>query len=283
MSKDIPKASRSEQIAVCISREIQDHDVIGLGFGTILPAAGALLAQRLHAPRSILFYSPAGVYVRTLPRLTLSLAEWIAEGQVIARPNLPQLFTTELHPAHLEFFRPAQIDRRGNFNTTVIGPLATPLLRLPGGAGIPDVTDRFSRLYFYVPRHDSRCFVDHVDFVTGAGHDNRTTPQESGPYRMITDLGVFGYGPSGEMAVISLHEGVDISDVMASTGFPLAGLPGVHEIATTQPPTGEELDLLRMEIDPLGIVDLESLGSRERRSRIAEIYEQEGEWYAKCR
>jgi glutaconate CoA-transferase subunit B len=49
------------------------------------------------------------------------------------------------------------------------------------------------------------------------------------------------------MEVLSLHPGVTLEQVRASTGFAL----GVHEpLATTAAPTERELRLLREEVDP---------------------------------
>jgi glutaconate CoA-transferase subunit B len=66
---------------------------------------------------------------------------------------------------------------------------------------------------------------------------------------VVTDLGVYRFGPSGEMALASLHPGVTLERVRAETGWPLsvAGPP-----ATTALPTAEELRLLREELDPTG-------------------------------
>jgi glutaconate CoA-transferase subunit B len=53
------------------------------------------------------------------------------------------------------------------------------------------------------------------------------------------------------MRLISVHPGVSVEEVLENTGFELL----VHEEVTeTEPPTREELDLLRNEVDSAGIV-----------------------------
>ena len=49
------------------------------------------------------------------------------------------------------------------------------------------------------------------------------------------------------------------------------------KIVETQPPTAEELDLLRNVIDPYGVRELELLSGKKRLAKIREIYKQEVE------
>jgi glutaconate CoA-transferase subunit B len=60
---------------------------------------------------------------------------------------------------------------------------------------------------------------------------------------------VYRFDQSGEMVVASLHPGVTLADARAASGWALAG---ADDVATTPPPTVEELRLLRDELDPEG-------------------------------
>ncbi len=51
------------------------------------------------------------------------------------------------------------------------------------------------------------------------------------------------------MGVRSVHPGVEVGDVVAATGFPLA-VP--DEVPVTRWPTAAELDLIRTRLDPDG-------------------------------
>mgnify|MGYP001615451877 CR=1 FL=1 len=64
---------------------------------------------------------------------------------------------------------------------------------------------------------------------------------------------------------LQLHAGQTLSSVRENTGF---ALPAVEPTPQTPPPTAEELRLLREEIDPHGLRDLELLGTRDRLFRI---------------
>jgi hypothetical protein len=70
------------------------------------------------------------------------------------------------------------------------------------------------------------------------------------------------------MRLISFHQGVNIQRIQAKTGFEFDILPNIQE---TPPPTEEELNILRSEIDPLRIRRLELLSGSKRRSLLREI------------
>ena len=66
-------------------------------------------------------------------------------------------------------FRGAQIDPYGNVNNTVIGPYATPKVRLPGGGGMADLSCQVPRVYLWLTTHTPRVFVETLDFRSGMG------------------------------------------------------------------------------------------------------------------
>jgi glutaconate CoA-transferase subunit B len=63
----------------------------------------------------------------------------------------------------------------------------------------------------------------------------------------VTTLGLFGFDPDTKrMRVEALHPGVALDQVRAETGFELLTTPA---IAVTEPPTQDELTILRA-LDP---------------------------------
>ena len=74
------------------------------------------------------------------------------------------------------------------------------------------------------------------------------------------------------MRLIATHPGVTVQRIEAKTGFELLCSP---ELAETQPPTVEELRLLREVIDPLGLRKLETLGGAARKALLRDILAQE--------
>jgi glutaconate CoA-transferase subunit B len=67
---------------------------------------------------------------------------------------------------------------------------------------------------------------------------------------VVTSLAVLGFdGETGEMELRSLHPGVTREQVLDNTGWDLRI---AADLATTPPPTDEELRLIREELDPEG-------------------------------
>jgi glutaconate CoA-transferase subunit B len=249
-------------ICVCISRQVEDGEVLAQGIATPLVMAGYLLAKHTHAPNvhfalaigTLLCQEGAPLGLTRMEERWLSQALFFWDFCQISCELLPSL-------SPKEFFRPAQVDPAGNFNNVVIGDYARPRLRLPGCGGIADVMGFHPRAYLYVPEHSPSVFVPEVDFVSGLG------APAPGPQLLISDLGVFDYA-HGRMRLRSYHPGSSISAIQARTGFPVEIAADVHE---TPSPRAEEIRLLREEIDPLGIRALERLGRQQRWRRMRAI------------
>ena len=266
--------SIDELICTCISRQIEDGEMVAQGIATPLVAAGYLLAKLTHAP-NLTFISAVGQAVcRDWAPLGITTIEemWISRGLISfgfvtgACDFLPRY-------GPKEFFRPGQVDAYGNFNNVFIGgSYERPRLRLPGAGGIADVTVFEENVCLYVPRHGRHTFVELLDFRSGLGHDAARTAGR-GPRYLISDLGQFDFsGDDGRMRLLSLHPGVSLRRLQAKTGFDLV-IP--DHIVETEPPTETELQLLREKIDPLGVRTLETLGGAARRTKLRQILQQE--------
>lgn len=265
--------SVDELISVCISRQVVDGEVLAQGINTPLVMAGYILAQCTHAP-NVCFASAIGqtISVDWSPLGVARIEDfWLTHGLIhvsFAEAALDLL--PGFNPK--EFFRPAQVDAVGNFNNIALGgDYQRPRLRLPGSGGIPDVTPHSNQIYLYVPRHSRLTFVEKVDFVSGLGHvENR--PGGSGPRYLISDLGQFDWA-NGRMRLVSCHQGRSIEAIQKKTGFALEIAP---DIRATEPPSAEELHLLREVIDPLSVRKLETLAGAARKDHLRWILEQEG-------
>jgi glutaconate CoA-transferase subunit B len=65
---------------------------------------------------------------------------------------------------------------------------------------------------------------------------------------VVTDKAVFSFDDNtGEMVLSTVHPGVTIEEVEAEVSWPLQVDP---DVGTTEPPTAEELRLIREELDP---------------------------------
>ena len=261
-----------ELISVCISHQIVNGEIIGQGIATPLVMAGVLLAKLTHAPDVLFASAIGGALCREWAPLGLAHIEkpWL-DHSLILMPFTQ--IVCELLPCFnlKEFFRPAQVDQRGSFNNVFIGAdYARPQMRLPGSAGIADVTFYDDHAMLYVPRHSRAVFVEKLDFLSGLGHvPGRLAGR--GPQYCITNLGQFDFA-NGRLRLISYHPGQTIEKIQAKTGFLLEVAPDVHE---TEPPSEEEVRLLREAIDPLGVRKLETLSGGQRKELIRDILKRE--------
>jgi acyl CoA:acetate/3-ketoacid CoA transferase beta subunit len=261
-----------ELMVVCIARQVKDGDVLAQGLATPLVAAGYLLAWRTHAPNAFFASAIGQSLCRRGAPLRLARAETLWLDRAVNAFGFAAA-VLDLMPSvnFKEYFRPGQVDAHGNFDNLAIGrDLRRPRLRLPGVGGIPDVTTYGHGVHLYVPRHSRVTFVPTVARVTGLGHSPHRR-EGSGPVSMLTDLGLFDY-TGGRMRIQTLHTGVSFDQVQSHTGFELAQPP---RIEATPEPTPEELQLLRQDIDPLGIRRLEFLSGPERRQALRSLLEEE--------
>jgi acyl CoA:acetate/3-ketoacid CoA transferase beta subunit len=262
MPKNDADITPEEYMVVCMSRLVSDGEIVAQGLATPLVAAAYLLARYTHAP-NLYFASAIGQGVCRDPAplgLTRVESLWLDRsltniGFVRAVADVLPVLKPK------EFFRPGQVDAQGNFNNIAFGQdYRAPRMRMPGTGGIPDVTIVSHDVYLYVPRHSRVTFVDKLDFLSGLGyHPARKFGQ--GPQFLVSDLGLFDYAHE-KMRLVSYHPGTTIEQIRAKTGFLLDVAPDVQP---TPAPSSTELRLLREEIDPLGIRNLESLGGAGRR------------------
>jgi glutaconate CoA-transferase subunit B len=219
-----------EMMAVEAARRIDDGAVCFVGIG--LPSTAANLARRTHAPRSVLIYESGtiGAKPEVLP---LSIGDGELAETADAVVSVPEMFAYWLQGERIDvgFLGAAQIDRKGNLNSTVIGDYGRPKVRLPGGGGAPDIATGV-RDVFVMLRHTPRAFVEQLDFTTSVGDKVRL---------VVTDLAVLE-PQDGELTLTALHRGVELDDVRDVTSWELRV---ADELAETAVPTDDELAALR--------------------------------------
>jgi glutaconate CoA-transferase subunit B len=222
--------SADEMMAVEASRRLANDSVCFVGIG--LPSLAANLARRTHAPGCVLVYESGTIGAKP-EHLPLSIGDGELAETADAVVSVPEMFSYWLQGGRIGvgFLGAAQIDRRGNLNSTVIGDYDRPNVRLPGGGGAPEIATSVENV-FVMLRHSVRSFVPELDFTTSVGDNVRV---------VVTDLGILE-PRDGELTLTAVHQGVDADDVVTSTGWELRLADDVQE---TAPPTREELDALR--------------------------------------
>lgn len=246
--------SASEMMVVAASRLLRDGDVVFVGIGQ--PNLACNLARRTHAPNLNMIYE-AGVIGAQPSRLPLSIGDPCLVSGAASICSMYEIFAFYLQNGKIDvgFLGGAQIDRFGNVNATVIGPYAKPKVRLPGSGGAAEIAAWANRVYFITP-HQARRFPEKCDFVTSAGFLSGRSEREAkglrggGPHEVVTDLGILTPDETGELILTALHPGATVEQAIKNTGWKLKV---AADLKTTEPPTDEELRLLREELDPTGI------------------------------
>jgi glutaconate CoA-transferase subunit B len=247
--------SSSEMMIVAAARMLRDNDVVFVGIGQ--PNLACNLARRTHAPNLNMIYE-AGVIGAQPSHLPLSIGDPCLVSGAASICSMYEIFAYYLQNGKIDvgFLGGAQIDRFGNVNATVIGSYDHPKTRLPGSGGSAEIAAWANRVYFITP-HQKRRFPEKCDFITSAGflsHRSERTAKGlrgGGPQEVVTDLGLLTPDQdSGELVLTSLHQGVTAEQAINNTGWPLRV---AANLKTTEPPTAEELRLLREELDPQGM------------------------------
>jgi len=239
--------SADEMMTVAAARALRDATSCFVGIG--LPSTAANLALRTSVPDLVLIYESGTIGTRP-DHLPLSIGDGILAETADAVVTVPEIFNYWLQPGRIDvgFLGAAQLDRFGNINTTVIGDYDQPKVRLPGAGGAPEIAAACQRVIVVV-RQNPRTFVERVHFVTsvgfgsGPGTRQRLGLRGRGPVLVITDLGMLRPDPETcELTLRAVHPGVDVADVAEATGWPLRI---ADDLSTSQPPTAEELTVLR--------------------------------------
>jgi glutaconate CoA-transferase subunit B len=239
------------ELMVCrAAREIADGEVVFVGIG--LPNLACNLARRLHAPGLVLLYE-SGAVGAVPERVPVSIGDPALVTDSLSVCSMADVFYGYLQGGRIDvgFLQGAQIDRRGNLNTTVIGDYERPTVRLPGSGGACEIAIHARRVLVIAPQ-SRQSFPAALDFVTSPGHLARPGDRErhgfpgGGPVMVVTDLACYGF-TAGEMTLASLHPGVTRERVRETLGWEVRVS---DEVTETEPPTPEELRLLRHELDP---------------------------------
>ena len=182
----IGQYTAAEMMAVAASRALEDRQVCFVGIG--LPSTACNLARATHAPNLVLVYESGCIGAKP-GRLPLSIGDGELADTADTVVPVPEIFNYWLQPGRMDvgFLGAAQIDRRGNLNTTVIGAYDHPTVRLPGAGGAPEIAAAARSVYVMV-RHSTRAFVDRLDFRTSVGFgdapgDRRRAPRGRPPLR----------------------------------------------------------------------------------------------------
>lgn len=246
------------ELMVCsAARILENNSTIVVGTG--IPCAASMLSQKLFAPNLIIMYEAGGI-APLLPSMPISVADSRTFYKAIKATSMSEIMEIcQRGMVDFCFIGGAQIDKYGNVNSTIIGNnFRKPKIRFPGSGGANDIASLCWKSIIIMIQ-DRRKFVKKIDFITTPGYltgkgarEKAGLPPGTGPYKVITNLAIIGFDEVEKcMKVESIHPGITKEEVIQNTEFDLMW---EEEIGQTQPPTPEELKILREEVDPYGYV-----------------------------
>ena len=245
-----------ELMVIEAARQIRDGDVVFVGTG--LPLLATTFAQRTHAP-TLCFVVESGAIAPLVLPTPISVSDPRLMHKAVRLGTLREVLGCLLQRGLVDvgFLGGAQIDRFGNINSTVIGEYAKPTVRLPGSGGGNDIASHAKRLLI-VTGHEKRRFPAHCDYITSPGYLHGPDARKKAGLKVthpsltvVTDLAVLEIDrATGQLRLARLMPGVALEQVQKNTGFEL---PVAHPLGSVEPPTREQLRMLREEIDPRGL------------------------------
>lgn len=244
-------ATRAEiAITACSDLFRGSGEILASGAG-IVPAIGVRLAKLTHAPDLLLSDGEHTLYADVA---AVDEPFRVIEGSLPYRVLFDLIARGDRHVV----MGAAQLDRHGNQNLSAIGDRDRPTRQLLGARAAATNTVNHATSY-WIPRHTRRVFVEHVDVVTGIGTDRAAELGSAGRFHdlraIVTDLAILDLsGPDGTLALVSVHPGVTVDEVLSATGCVLH-VPA--PVPTTRLPDTHELHLIRERLDPRGRRDRE--------------------------
>lgn len=222
--------SEADLMACAAARQIRDGELVFVGMR--LPLLAFAIAKRVHAPSAFGVFE-AGIVRDEVPRAALHT---MGDGANVAGAAWCTSLTNVMSllgrgEVALGMIGGAEIDRRGNVNTSYIGRWEHPTVKLPGSGGGADIACLAQRTVVILAQERHR-FVERVSYVTSPGRNLA---------QVVTTAGLLGMR-DGELVLESVHPGRTVDEVRELCGWDLRVADDVGE---TPPPTAEELAALR--------------------------------------
>ncbi len=152
-----------------------------------------------------------------------------------------------------------QVDQFGNFNSSFIGgTYERPERRFGGPGGANEIASQCWRTVL-MTKQQRRKFVNRLDFMSSPGYldgslgarERVGLPPNTGPYRVVTEEAMFDFDEeTRRLRLIGLAPWTTGEAVLAKMEFePLIA----DSLERLEPPSDEELNVIRTEIDPGGL------------------------------
>jgi glutaconate CoA-transferase subunit B len=261
----VSQVPAGELMAITASRLLADHKVVFAGVG--MPLVACAIARLRQAPHLTIVLEGGIIGPRLMPGcLPISTNEMRAAYGAEMLTDITDIFLfAQRGYFDYGFLGAAQIDRYGNINTSVIGSIDRPKVRLPGSGGANDIISLCTET-FVVTEHQPRRFVERVDFVTSPGYlDGSDSRERAGlPFgnlgAVVTELAMLDFEQgSRRMRLRALQPGVTVAQVQANTQFKLLVADDLTELP---PPSAAEREIYRLLHDGSPAPPLDGVATR---------------------
>ncbi|HEY7354562.1 MAG TPA: CoA-transferase [Terriglobales bacterium] len=270
-----------ELMAVSLSREYDNSSICSVGSVSPLAMVSYLLAKKTHAPRLTIIALNGGFIDIDFHPMSLTLAEPLEFGSAKVWWGGDETYHWYYQQGRIthEIITVAQLDVHGRTNNAWITSKGK-AIRLPGQGGMADVANLHKNFILYLTRHSPERFIEAVEFCTASrglltDSERTNTGLQPGKVRLISDLGIFELDHEKKrFRLVSVHPGTTLDQVRAQTG---GDFLVTEPLPSTQPPSDEDVRLIREEVDTFGIRQLEFVPSRDRLAMIQRILDAEAE------
>ena len=254
--KNKEKFNVSNFLVLNLAKEINEGETIVQGTSTFIPLISTALAMQKKKINLIGNFSSNPKITPKIPS-TFCFENYKDEKSYLGLSKFLDLLQSK--QIHLEFLRPAQVDRFGNINNTVIGKHNKPRVRLPGGMGVDDVMHFIKKIILYVPDHNNKSLVKKVDFITASGWN-----KGKGPDKIVTNMCIFEF-INKKITLTEINPLYSIKEVKKKTGFKFKVASKLKKMLLVDNKTKKLINKL----DPLSLRDLEI---REKREQILDKF-----------
>ncbi|MFQ5988729.1 MAG: CoA-transferase subunit beta [Candidatus Methylomirabilales bacterium] len=248
------------EIMICTAaRLLEDQKTVFVGWG--IPQVVALLAEKLYTPSLVQVFEFGAIGPQSLtPFVRGTMGGPSNIYRSLQWTNMNWAFSYAA-TGYLDYgmIGALQVDPYGNVNSTLLGgTYDRPGRRFPGSGGGNEVASLCWKT-IVVLKHEPRRFVQRLDFMTSPGYltgpgarERAGLPRGTGPYRVVTSQALFGFDEETKrMVLLGVLQGLSRDQVIRGMQFE----PMVAEkLEIVEPPTREELNILREEIDPARMI-----------------------------
>jgi glutaconate CoA-transferase subunit B len=252
------EAFSEREVEMClVARMVEDGRTYwAAGGGT--PLYSILLGKRLYAPAAQ-YITEDGV-IAPEPMLPYDpMMTMMASRSAYRALSWGTMNTAGIHAqlGYMDYgvLNTLQVDQHGNINSTVLGEYGGDARRF-GGPGGADTIAACCWRTILMTDQQRRKFVREVDFISSPGfldgspgaRERAGLPRNTGPWRVVTPWAMYDY-QDRRLRLIARVPWVTVEEILDECEWKPLVAP---EVAVLEPPTEEELLILRTELDVRG-------------------------------